>query len=75
MNNGTFKLVWWKDDSLYHATGVIPVLEQYNWDLVFLNYVNGKWIPIEGATAPLINYSGFNGPITRGQLEKLQKVQ
>jgi len=68
-----FKMVWWQNDSLKNVNGVIPVLEGYDWNLVYLNYENGKWIPIKNAINPLLNYSGYCSPITRAQFEKLRQ--
>jgi hypothetical protein len=72
MSDRTFKLTWWENDSLRNATGVIPVLEGYNWDLVYLDYVNGKWMPFTPSSAPLLNYSGYCSPISREQFQKLR---
>ena len=72
ISNNTFKLVWWENDSLKNSKGVIPVLDGFNWDLVYLDYVNGKWIPFTPLAKPLINYSGYCSPISKEQFEKLK---
>jgi len=68
----TFNLTWWENDSLKNSTGVIPVLEGYDWNLVYLNYENGKWIPFIPSADPLLNYSGFCSPISQEQFDKLK---
>jgi len=52
------------------AKGIRPAAA-LKWDLPFLNYVQGQWIPAEKPAPPLVNYSGYAKPITREQLEKL----
>jgi hypothetical protein len=72
ISNGTFKLTRWEDDSLKNSTGVIPVLDGYDWDLVYLNYENGKWVPFVPSSDPLLNYSGYCSPISQEQFDKLK---
>jgi len=67
-----FKLVWWEKDSLRNAEGVVPVLDGYDWNLVYLDQQNGKWIPFKNPPKPLLNYSGYCNPITRQQFDKLR---
>ena len=71
LKNNTLKLVWWNNDSLHNVKGVIPVLEGFDWNLVFLDKENGKWRPLTNPAKPLLNYSGYCSPITRDQLNKL----
>jgi hypothetical protein len=73
MQSGKFKLVKWKNDSMINVNGVIPVLQDYDMQLVFLDRKDDKWIPLENPPAPLINYSGYCSPITRDQFEKMVK--
>jgi hypothetical protein len=70
-----FYPIRYEKGELKNVSGVVPVLEGMKWNFVYLNYMNGKWIPIENPGEPLINFSGYSGPMTRGQLEKLVKVQ
>ena len=71
----TYKPVVWENGELKTAGGVIPVLDGFNWNFVFLNYEKGKWIPAEKPAAPLLNYSGYSSPITKEQFEKLMAPQ
>jgi hypothetical protein len=68
---GSFRLAIWDKTQLKNRGGVVPIVEGYNWDLPFLNYVQGQWISAEKPAPPVINYSGYAKPITREQLEKL----
>lgn len=69
-----FKPVVFEKGQLKNIKGIIPVLENMKWDLVFLNYKEGKWIPIEHPVEPLINYSGYSSPLTLDQFSKLEKA-
>ncbi len=75
MRAGTFKPVVWENGILKNAAGIIPVLDGFDWKFVFLNYVNGKWVPIENPAKPLLNYSGYSQPITKDQLARLVQPQ
>lgn len=69
-----FKPVVFEEGQLKNVNGIIPVLENLKWDLVYLNYKEGKWIPIEHPIEPLINYSGYCSPLTKEQFNKLEKT-
>jgi hypothetical protein len=75
MKAGTFRPAVWEGGALKNAVGIIPVLDGYNWNFVFLNYRQGKWAPIENPAAPLLNYSGYSIPITTEQFNRLAKPQ
>ncbi|HTX87869.1 MAG TPA: hypothetical protein VMC08_02685 [Bacteroidales bacterium] len=73
MKDKTFRLTRWEKDSLVNVRGVIPVLDGYDWNLVFLTKENGKWVPLPDPEKPLLNYSGYCSPITQAQFESLLK--
>ncbi len=75
MKAGVFKPVVWENDSLKNATGIIPVLDGFDWNFVFLNYINGKWERLDNPPKPLLNYSGYAQPITSEQFAKLMMPQ
>ena len=75
IRTGLFKPVLWENGALKNAKGVIPVVEGLKWNFVFLNYIAGRWAPLEKAAEPLLNYSGYCRPITKEQLAKLAKPQ
>jgi hypothetical protein len=70
---GTFVPVRWDKGEVTNVQGVIPVLEGMKWNVPYLNYENGKWVPIANPAEPLLNYSGFCTPRTREQLAELEK--
>lgn len=75
IKTGVLKPVFWENGALKNANGIIPVAEGLKWDFVFLNYINGRWVPLEKPAEPLLNYSGYCKPITKEQLAKLAKPQ
>jgi hypothetical protein len=72
--SNTFVPVRWENGKATNVQGVIPVLEGMKWNVPYLNYENGKWVPIETPVEPLLNYSGFCTPLTREQFAKLEKA-
>jgi hypothetical protein len=75
MKAGAYKPVAWQNGELKTAGGIIPVLDGFRWDFVFLNYEKGQWLPAEKAASPLLNYSGYSSPITKEQFDKLAAPQ
>ena len=75
MAKNKFNLVRWENNELKSAEGVVPVLEGYNWNLVYMNWniADSCWVPINNPPEPLLNYSGFCSPITKEQFLKLSK--
>jgi len=69
-----FKPVVFEEGQLKSISGIIPVLDGMKWDLVFLDYKDGKWTPIEHSVEPLIHYSGYCNPLTIDQFSKLEKA-
>ena len=74
IKKNNFVLATWEKNELKNAQGVIPVLDGMKWNLVYFNYENGKWIPLQNPPDPLKNYSGFCSPLTREQFSKLEKI-
>lgn len=68
-----FRLTRWENNEMKGAEGVIPVLEGFNWNLVYLNWIDSSWTRIENPPEPLLNYSGYCTPITKQQFLKLTK--
>jgi hypothetical protein len=70
--NNTFKLVRWENNELKGAEGVVPVLENFKWNLVFMNWVDSSWVPISNPPEPIVQYSGYCTPLTKEQFAKLK---
>jgi hypothetical protein len=41
------------------------------WNLVYLNYVEGEWVPIETLVEPMIHYGRYYTPLSPEQFDKL----
>ena len=44
-----------------------------NYNMVYQDYRNGEWIPIQNPAKPKIQYVGYGTPLTKEQLNKLSK--
>ncbi len=75
MKNAQFTPVRFDSGKITNIQGIVPVLKDWAWNFVFLNYDNGTWIPIDKPVEPLVNYSGYCAPLTREQFLKLGKEQ
>jgi hypothetical protein len=71
VEKGKVKLTWLKDEKVENLKGVIPVTEGVQWGLVYHNYENGQWIPVEKPSPPRLHYASFGEPLTKEQLKKM----
>jgi hypothetical protein len=74
LKEGGLSLVRFENGELKNVQGIVPVLAGQKWNFVFLNYDNGRWLPLENPAEPLVNYAGYCTPITEEQLAKLEKI-
>lgn len=70
-----FNIVKLENGEYKGTEGVIPVLEGFNWNLIFCNWnsTDSSWVPIKNPPEPLLNYSGYCTPLTKQQFLKLSK--
>lgn len=71
VKEGTINLTWLENDKVEQTKGVIPVVDDVQYNLVYQNYENGKWTPIANPLNPKVQYVGFGSPLTKEQLNKL----
>lgn len=71
VQKGKLSLTWLGNGEVKQIKGVIPVVDGVIYDLVYQNYQNGKWIPIENPIEPVLHYAGFGTPLSKEQLRKL----
>jgi hypothetical protein len=74
-NEGSVDLTWLKNGKLMNQKGVIPVVDGVNYECVYQDVQDGKWVPIENPPEPLLQYVAFGKPLTQEQLEKLVESQ
>jgi hypothetical protein len=72
---GTVKLTWLEDGKLANLKGVIPVVDAVDYQCVYHDLKDDKWVPITNPAKPLRQYVAFGKPLTKEQLEKLAKKQ
>jgi predicted CXXCH cytochrome family protein len=68
---GKVKLTWLENNKVANLKGVIPVVDGVKYGCVYQDYENGKWIPIENPSAPMVHYAGYGKPLSKEQLGKL----
>jgi hypothetical protein len=74
LKKGRLRPIRFENGQLKNIQGIVPVLSEQDWGFVFLNFEDGRWVPIESPAEPLINYAGYCAPLTREQLAKLEEV-
>ncbi|MGB8952269.1 MAG: hypothetical protein WCC06_06345 [Candidatus Aminicenantales bacterium] len=66
-----FYPVVFENGELKNVSGIVPVLDGMKWNFIYLNYENGRWVPIPNPEGPLINYAGYSQPLTPEQFRRL----
>ena len=74
-SNGEINLTWIENNKVEQTKGVIPVVDGVEYNMIYQDYKEGKWTPIENPVKPKIQYVGFGTPLTKEQLKKLMKTQ
>jgi len=71
VQSGNIAMTWLENGELKQAKGVIPVVDGVKYGFVYHDYKDGKWIPIENPSEPLLQYAGYGNPLSEAQLEKM----
>lgn len=71
INTGKLRLTWIENGNLVNLKGVIPIVEGVKYENAYMNYVDGKWEPIEKPAQPITQFVAFGEPLTKAQLKKL----
>jgi hypothetical protein len=69
------KLTWLENGTLTNLKGVIPITDDAEYECVYQNLENDKWIPIKNPMKPVRQYAAFGKPLTKEQMKKLAEVQ
>ena len=76
VQKGKITLTWLEEGKVKNLKGVIPVVQGVDYQCVYQNYKDGKWIPIKNPSNPNYHYSAFGKPLTKEQLDRLaQRVK
>jgi len=73
VQSGKVYLTWLENSELKNLKGVIPVVEGVDYDCVYQDYKDGKWIPIDNPSSPMVQYIGYGKPLSKDQLKKLSQ--
>jgi hypothetical protein len=68
-------LTWLENGEVKNLKAVIPVLEDVEYECVYQDLKDGKWVPVKNPARPRIQYAAFGKPLTKKQLESLAKAQ
>jgi hypothetical protein len=71
VEKGKVQLTWFKDGKIENLKGVIPVVDGIHWTLIYENYKDGQWTPIENPSVPGLHYSAFGKPLSKEQLKMM----
>lgn len=71
INKGEIEITRIENGKLVNIEGVIPIVEGVKYKNAYMEYVDGKWIPLENPEEPLHQFAAFGKPLTKGQLRKL----
>jgi hypothetical protein len=72
---GKIKLTWLSNGKLENLKGVIPVLDNVDYECSYQDFKAGQWVPIRKPDKPVRQYVAFGSPLTKEQLESLVAVQ
>jgi hypothetical protein len=64
-----------EDGKLQNIKGVIPVADDVNWEMVYQDREQGKWVPLANPAKPKLHYAAYGKPLTKDQMSKLLLVQ
>ncbi|HEA83845.1 MAG: hypothetical protein H0Z16_05020 [Thermodesulfobacterium sp.] len=71
ISKGKIKITWIEKGTLTNLKGVIPIVEGVKYKNAYMEYVDGKWIPLENPEEPMHQFVAFGKPLTKSQLRKL----
>jgi len=71
VQSGTVKLTWLEKGKVMNLKGVIPVVKGVDYQCVYQDRKEGKWVPIQNPSKPLYHYAAFGEPLSQEQLNKL----
>jgi len=73
VQKGKTNLSWVEKGEIQKGRGLIPVLEGTVYNLVYQQFQNGKWAPLEAPSPPAVQYAGYGSPISERHFRKMLK--
>jgi hypothetical protein len=71
VQKGKITLTWLEEGKVKNLKGIIPVVEGVDYQCVYQDLREGKWIPIKDPAAPIYHYAAFGKPLSKEQLNRL----
>ena len=71
VQSGKVTLTWLEGGKTKNLKGVIPVVKGVDYQCVYQDRREGKWVPIQNPAKPLYHYAAFGEPLSQEQLNKL----
>jgi hypothetical protein len=71
VQSGKITLTWFEKGKVMNLKGVIPVVKGVDYQCVYQDRREGKWVPIQNPAKPLYHYAAFGEPLSQEQLNKL----
>ncbi len=75
VQKGSIALTWVKDGKMENVKGIVPVVDGVRYNNTYENFSGGTWTPIVNTETSKVQYVGFGSPLTKEQMEKLEKPQ
>ena len=71
VQKGKVTLTWLEEGKVRNLKGVIPVVQGVDYQCVYQDRREGKWIPIKNPAMPIYHYAAFGKPLSEEQLKRL----
>ncbi len=71
IQEGKVTLTWLEEGKVKNLKGVIPVAKEVDYQCIYQDRKEGKWVPIKNPSPPLYHYAAFGEPLSREQLDRL----
>jgi hypothetical protein len=68
---GKMTLTWLEKEKVMNLKGVIPVVKGVDYQCLYQDRKEGKWVPIKNPSKPIYHYAAFGEPLSKEQLDKL----
>jgi hypothetical protein len=74
VQSGKVKLTWLENGKTINLKGVIPVVKGVDYQCVYQDRKEGKWVPIQNPVPPIYHYAAYGEPLSKEQLDKLVEI-
>ncbi len=71
VQKGKVTLTWLEEGKVKNLKAIIPVAEGVDYQCIYQDRREGKWIPIKNPEMPIYHYAAFGKPLSKEQLGRL----